>query len=78
VRYLSSGGDPFISLAADWLGVPPQRVTPAQRGRAKQCVYGIIYGMGVPVLAARLGVSMSEASTLMRSFSSRFPTIRRW
>ena len=45
LAFLSGGGDPFISLAADWQGLPYDRVTPDLRARAKQCVYGIIYGM---------------------------------
>ena len=39
-RFLCDGGDPFISLASDWLSIPMQSVTETERAKAKQCVYG--------------------------------------
>jgi len=39
-RFLCDGGDPFTSLASDWLGIHPQSVTETERAKAKQCVYG--------------------------------------
>ena len=39
-RFLCDGGDPFTSLASDWLSIPMQSVTETERAKAKQCVYG--------------------------------------
>ena len=41
-------------------------------------VSGIVYGMGPGLLAQKLGLTLRDASTLMRSFSSRYPLIKRW
>lgn len=77
-RFLSAGGDPFISLASDWLSIPPESVTDTERAKAKQCVYGIVYGMGIGLLAQKLDLHMHEASSLMRSFNSKYPLIQKW
>jgi DNA polymerase I-like protein with 3'-5' exonuclease and polymerase domains len=77
-RFLCDGGDPFTSLASDWLSIPTHAVTETERAKAKQCVYGIVYGMGPGLLAQKLGVALHEASALMRSFSARYPLIKRW
>jgi hypothetical protein len=39
---------------------------------------GILYGMGIPLLAQKLGVDTKEASGLMRSFKAKYPNIKRW
>jgi len=34
--FLSSGGDPFISLASDWLSIPPEAVTETEQVHTSQ------------------------------------------
>lgn len=41
-------------------------------------VSGIVYGMGPGLLAQKLGLTLRESSTLMRSFSARYPLVKRW
>ena len=38
-------------------------------------MYGIVYGMGIGLLAQKLDLHMHEASALMRSFAGKYPLI---
>ena len=57
-----AGADPFALLAAQWLRVAPDAVTPQQRNHAKQLAYGLLYGMGAGKLGDELGcATLAEA-----------------
>jgi len=58
----------FHQMASDLTGVP--------RKQAKNVNFGVVYGMGVPKLAASLGVEMSDAQAIMDKFHANAPFIR--
>lgn len=73
---LTSGQDPFTSIAAHWSGISFEQVTCDQRHRAKSLCYAVIYGMGDRSLADQLSVSEEEAHEFQAQFFNRFPGIR--
>ena len=58
----------FHSMASEITGVP--------RKQAKNVNFGVVYGMGVPKLAAGLGVSIDEAQDIMQMFQDNAPFMR--
>jgi DNA polymerase-1 len=48
------------------------------RGLYKQCALGVQYGMGVETLAERLDISRAEATSLIATHKSLFPTYWEW
>ena len=46
------------------------------RDAAKQLGFGLIYGMGVSLLAIETGVSKGEAEDFMEAFFARYPSVR--
>ncbi|CAM9230242.1 unnamed protein product [Choristocarpus tenellus] len=68
-------GDIYRLLAAQVLGKAELDVSPAERTRAKTVCLGIIYGMGTPQVARKLGIKEGQASDLVRSFLEAFPGI---
>jgi DNA polymerase-1 len=62
------GGDVYL-VVADRMG--------ESRATGKELVLSIAYGVGVPTIANRLGITLSEAKELLDFFNSRFPSIRR-
>jgi DNA polymerase-1 len=73
-----SGGDIYKSLASHLFSKPVSSVSDEDRNSAKVICLGVIYGMGSPTIASRLGVSVSTASGLSSSFFKRFPKIHSW
>ena len=80
-RELRSGGDVFRRLAAMWLKLPVDDVTPAQRSAVKTMTYGLLYGLGVEQLANKLTersdrpVGRDEAAQMRNTFLKSFPTL---
>ncbi|KAF6252881.1 hypothetical protein COO60DRAFT_1704095 [Scenedesmus sp. NREL 46B-D3] len=70
--------DPFKALAAQWLHLPQEQVTPVQRGQAKRLAYGLLYGMGAQALAAELGVEVAEALRLADDFRRSHAALDAW
>ncbi len=70
------GDDIHAAVAAGIFGVDIEHVTSAQRSKAKMVSYGLAYGMEAYGLAQRLGVEVSEASTILHSYFAAFPTVR--
>jgi DNA polymerase I-like protein with 3'-5' exonuclease and polymerase domains len=68
-----AGTDAVSALAAELLAVPPAAVTRQLRTRAKQLLYGVVYGMGAQALAHELAVSPAEAAALIERATQRFP-----
>lgn len=58
----------FHTMAAEITGV--------DRKQAKNVNFGVVYGMGVPKLAAGLGVSLDEAQAIMAKFQENAPFMR--
>jgi DNA polymerase I-like protein with 3'-5' exonuclease and polymerase domains len=47
------------------------------RKQAKNINFGVVYGMGVPKMAASLGKSISEAEPILNEFHTRMPFLRK-
>ena len=73
-----AGGDIYIKLASQIFHKPEAAVEKVERTRAKTICLGVIYGMGVKSAAARLNISIKEASQLMNSFFSKFSRVQEW
>lgn len=58
----------FHTMASEITGVP--------RKQAKNINFGVVYGMGVPKLAADLGVSIDEAKAIMAQFQENAPFMK--
>jgi DNA polymerase-1 len=48
------------------------------RQAAKSLVFGILYGMGIPSIAKRLGITIKEATAFSDSFFETLPTCKKW
>lgn len=66
--YRNDPATDFHSMASEITGVP--------RKQAKNVNFGVVYGMGVPKLAAGLGVSIEEAKEIMQRFQDNAPFMR--
>ncbi|ARB06150.1 DNA polymerase [Dinoroseobacter phage vB_DshS-R5C] len=66
--YRNDPSTDFHSMASEITGVP--------RKQAKNVNFGVVYGMGVPKLAAGLGVSLEEAQDIMAMFQENAPFMR--
>lgn len=58
----------FHTMASEITGVP--------RKQAKNINFGVVYGMGVPKLAADLGVTIDEAKAIMAQFQENAPFMK--
>lgn len=66
--YRSDPKTDFHTMASEITGVP--------RKQAKNINFGVVYGMGVPKLAADLGVTIDEAKAIMAQFQENAPFMR--
>lgn len=66
--YRTDAKTDFHTMASEITGVP--------RKQAKNVNFGVVYGMGVPKLAADLGVSIDEAKAIMAQFQENAPFMR--
>lgn len=71
-----SGTDVHSAMAAKIFHKKLEDVTPADRRVAKTANFGIMYGISSFGLAARLHISRSEASDIIRDYYASFPSIR--
>jgi DNA polymerase-1 len=72
----SAGTDVHTQIASVVFGVDSDDVTKEQRERAKAVSYGLAYGMEAFGLSQRLGVSVSEAKSIMDQYFNGFPNLR--
>jgi DNA polymerase-1 len=72
--YLS--GDVYRKFAADSLGI--LNPTEQQRQVYKAVVLGRIYGKGAASLARDLGISKSQAITIIDEMQARYPVLEAW
>lgn len=68
VKALLSGEDLHCATASQMFGIALEEVSKDQRAAAKQLNYGIMYGLGAPGLAARIGCSLEEAEGLLHRY----------
>jgi DNA polymerase-1 len=74
----ASGQDVHKETAAEVLAIPPEKVGPAERSKAKMVNYGIAYGLSAFGLADRLQISREEAAVYIQRYFERFPAIQRF
>ena len=72
------GEDIHTATAAEVLGANPDKVTPAERSKAKMVNYGIAYGLSAYGLSDRLNIEQDEAATYIERYFERFPAVKRY
>jgi len=70
--------DVHTATAAKVYGVDEEAVTKEMRRKAKSVNFGIIYGQGAFGLAENLGISRSEAKTIIDNYKKEFSGITRY
>ncbi|MHB8294287.1 MAG: DNA polymerase I [Acidimicrobiales bacterium] len=76
IQAFEAGTDIHTSTAARLFSVEPQRVTTAQRSKAKMVSYGLAYGMEAYGLGQRLGIPTDEAAMILSAYFDAFPAVR--
>lgn len=56
--------------------IPPEKITPNERRKAKVINFGILYGMGARKLSSELGITIKEAKKFIENYFEKFPTIK--
>ncbi|MDP9227545.1 MAG: DNA polymerase I, partial [Actinomycetota bacterium] len=72
------GEDIHTATAAEVLGADPEKVSPADRSKAKMVNYGIAYGLSAFGLADRLNIDEGEAGAYIVRYFERFPAVKRY
>jgi DNA polymerase I len=72
------GTDIHTTTAARVYNVSEKDVTKEMRYKAKSVNFGIIYGQGAFGLADNLGISRTEAKTIIDNYKKEFPGIQRY
>jgi DNA polymerase-1 len=78
LRAFQAGEDIHTATAAAVLGLPPERVTKAQRRNAKAINFGLLYGMGPFALSKQTGLTLTEAENFVKDYFARFPGIKKY
>ena len=71
-----NGEDIHAATASQMFGVPLSEVNSDLRRKAKTINFGIIYGISAHGLAARLGISRSEAATYIEAYFAQYAGIK--
>ena len=72
------GKDIHTATAAKVYGISEEEVTKEMRYKAKSVNFGIIYGQGAFGLAENLGISRTEAKTIIDNYKKEFPGINEY
>ena len=72
----AAGEDVHTATAAEVLGADPEKVTPAERSKAKMVNYGIAYGLSAYGLSDRLNIDQEEAGAYIDRYFERFPKVK--
>jgi len=67
--------DIHSATAARLFNVKIDEVTPAQRRKAKEANFGVLYGLGPRGLAQRMGVSFAEAEDFIARYQALYPRV---
>ncbi|HEY0749864.1 MAG TPA: DNA polymerase, partial [Chitinophagaceae bacterium] len=70
--------DIHIATAAKVYGIEEEAVTKEMRRKAKSVNFGIVYGQGAFGLAENLGISRSEAKTIIDNYKKEFAGITKY
>ena len=76
IEAFRSGADIHAATAAKIYGIPVEEVTSDMRRKAKTANFGIIYGISVFGLAARLNIPRAESKELIDGYFKSYPGIR--
>ncbi|MEY8763536.1 MULTISPECIES: DNA polymerase I [Clostridium] len=68
--------DIHAKTASEVFKVPIDKVTPAQRSRAKAVNFGIVYGIGDFSLGKNLNISRKEAKSYIDTYFERYPNVK--
>jgi len=74
----TTGLDIHTATAAKVFNVDEKEVTKEMRYKAKSVNFGIIYGQGAFGLSENLGISRSEAKTIIDNYKKQFPSIQQY
>ncbi|MEG1633041.1 MAG: DNA polymerase I [Oscillospiraceae bacterium] len=72
------GEDIHRVTASQVFGIPPEEVTPLQRGRAKAVNFGIVYGISAFSLAQDIDVWPSEAKEYIEAYLQKYHGVREY
>lgn len=78
IEAFAQGNDIHAATAARIFHKDIAEVTPDERRKAKTANFGIIYGISAFGLAERMGVSRSEAKSLIDGYFDTYPGVRRY
>jgi DNA polymerase I len=78
VAAFHAGADIHIATAAIVFDIPEDSVTKEQRYQAKAVNFGLIYGISSFGLSQNLGISRSEAKTLIDNYFAQFPGVKQF
>ncbi len=70
------GEDVHAATAGEMFGVPPEKVDPGLRSKAKMINFGIVYGLSAYGLADRLDIPQDEAAEFIERYLGRFPKVK--
>ena len=76
IEAFQQGLDIHAATAANVFHTPIESVSREQRSAAKAVNFGIIYGQSAFGLAQNLGISRTEAKSIIDSYFAQFPTIK--
>src|SRR4051794_7396939 len=71
-----AGEDVHAATAGEMFGVPPEKVDPGLRSKAKMINFGIVYGLSAYGLADRLDIPQEEAQEFIDRYLARFPKVQ--
>ena len=66
------------ATASEIYSIPVEKVTDELRRSAKAVNFGLIYGQGPYTLSESLGVSVSEAGEIIKSYFTRFKRVKEY
>lgn len=74
----TKGGDVYIRLAAEIFNKSTNEVSGDERNRAKVVCLGVMYGMGPGAVAARLNITIQQATAIVKNFLSKYAQAQLW
>ena len=78
IEIFNSDRDIHTETASLIFGLPPEAVTKELRRSAKTVSFGLIYGMGVFGLAARLGTDRASAARITQAYFEALPGVKEY
>jgi DNA polymerase-1 len=80
IEIFKNGEDVHTAVASEVFGVPPEKVTPDMRRKAKVINFGVMYGMGVNALRANLGegTTREESQKFYNDYFSKFAGLAKY